>query len=610
MNRWQIFPLALLFLATSCKDPSKKQVFLRDSAGFDEVYALKDTYPDSALTLFDSFKDTVDLVEMYRVSPRKYYDYQILEAELDYKNNFLVENGDLVLEAAAYYDTVVPYRRVALGPSETEFMRARAFYYAGVVELQENRSVEALQHYLSALRIMDTLNGELCLVPHRTNNKDYLHFTGLIYNRIGWVFYVNDLWDETQTALERAIDCFHAEGNVLGELPNYSVLGEIMMTKGDRQAAMHYYRIVDSLNGATDSIPPCMDWDCQLNEVLRMYENDEKPAAYQLIYSVLEQDNDSSTLKQLRFHLGRFYYEDHEYDSALAYLGDGMQDFSYQTIASLDMIIKMCNELGYSEKAAYYNEVLAHVSMERIEQMRVGSQLSSLFDNYLNEREDSKRGGRFWLIISVILLVVVLLLIFDYHRYRKRKRIHKSSSEAYERQRIQLEREIEKAQAESMKQEERIKNLESELIKVIARRDVSSMTFMERVKVLEETPIGKRVRLVTEANVKAGVAYPELVLSRSQLTQLVNAVDTVFPKFSSKLIDMYPRLKYSDVVYCCMYILGISEVQAAALTGKTYQAVWMRSGKLHEIFDSKSDLQVVLFDILKKMHIDGMIANN
>ena len=112
-------------------------------------------------------------------------------------------------------------------------------------------------------------------------------------------------------------------------------------------------------------------------------------------------------------------------------------------------------------------------------------------------------------------------------------------------------------------------------------------------------PISKRVRKVLDANVKAGASYPELVLSDNQMNMLVNAVDAVFPKFSVKLIERYPRLKRSDVVYCCMYILGITEIQAAALTGKTYQAVWKRSLKLHNIFDNKADLQFVLHDMLR-----------
>ena len=112
-------------------------------------------------------------------------------------------------------------------------------------------------------------------------------------------------------------------------------------------------------------------------------------------------------------------------------------------------------------------------------------------------------------------------------------------------------------------------------------------------------PVCKRILKIKQSNVKAFSSYPEMVLSDNQLTMLVNAVDAVFPKFSVRIIEMFPRLKRSDVVYCCLYVLGITEVQAAALTGKTYQAVWTRSLKMHEIFDNKSSLQLILHGFLK-----------
>ena len=151
----------------------------------------------------------------------------------------------------------------------------------------------------------------------------------------------------------------------------------------------------------------------------------------------------------------------------------------------------------------------------------------------------------------------------------------------------------------SEQKEETIKELQSKLDKVISAPDFYKLPFDKKLEALYETPICQRVFKVREANVKAFSSYPELVLSENHKTMLVNAVDAVFPKFSVDIIEMFPRLKRSDVVYCCLYILGITEVQAAALTGKTYQAVWTRSLKLHEIFDNKSSLQLVLHGFLK-----------
>jgi hypothetical protein len=134
---------------------------------------------------------------------------------------------------------------------------------------------------------------------------------------------------------------------------------------------------------------------------------------------------------------------------------------------------------------------------------------------------------------------------------------------------------------------------------VLSNPDFHTLPFDQKLENLNEMPICQRVLTVREANVKAFSSYPELVLSENHKTMLVNAVDAVFPKFSVRIIEMFPRLKRSDVVYCCLYILGITEVQAAALTGKTYQAVWTRSLKMHEIFNNKSSLQLVLHSYLK-----------
>ena len=603
MNYWQKGFLFLLLLVVSCKNSYKNEISLRHHQGFEQVFELKDYYPDSALSLFNSITDTLDLVGFQRKMPRQFFDYQVLYTEL-YRNTQEVDNGALVLEAARYYDTLLTGRCPWRSQPEISFMYARANCFAGYFECEQGLSVEALEHFISALRIMDGLNGERDLFSKRDKNPEYLHFTALIYNRISWLFYVNDLWDEAIECLEMANEYLQLEGNMQGVFSNYSVLGEIKMTQGDQEAAKAYFSVADSLKTAGGYQLTIQDWDCKLNEASLMYEKGMKPEAYELIYQTLNRYDEAFIVSQLRFHLGRFYFEDHEYDSALLYLGDGFQEFTYQTVASLDMLAKMCDSLGRADDAAYYNSCLNHVFFSQMDQMHSTSKLSSMFDSYLDSRKDYRRKNRIYLAICIVVLLFVSQIMFAYIDYKRREKKHKVDALALERQKLNLERKIEKAQAISSQQEEKIKGLEDELIKVIARRNLDSLSLEDRVKVLAETPIGKRVCMVTGANVKAGVAYPELVLSRNQLSQLVHAVDTVFPKFSSRIVEMYPRLNYSDVVYCCLYILGITEVQAAALTGKTYQAVWMRSSKLHEIFDNKSDLHLVLFDILKNIQND------
>jgi hypothetical protein len=221
-----------------------------------------------------------------------------------------------------------------------------------------------------------------------------------------------------------------------------------------------------------------------------------------------------------------------------------------------------------------------------------------LYEDYKAYRKELKQKDIFNFVLLVVGLLLIILTI-DSVLIEWRRRKHRKEIEAHEKAKALLEEEILTTKTASRNKEEKIKSLEIELKKTISNPDFQKLPFDKKLETLYEMPICKRVCLVKSANVKAGVAYPEMVLSESQMTTLVNAVDAVFPKFSLELIKKYPRLKRIDVMYCCMYILGVTEVQAAALTGKTYQAVWTRSMKLHEIFDNKSNLQLVLHNFLK-----------
>jgi hypothetical protein len=209
-----------------------------------------------------------------------------------------------------------------------------------------------------------------------------------------------------------------------------------------------------------------------------------------------------------------------------------------------------------------------------------------------------RKTDELFFIVLIIVLLSFIIAVDSVFIHSRAKR-HQLEIANHARITASLEGEIESARQVSRSKEEQIKTLETKLNQVISNPEFQHLPFEKKVETLMEMPICKRVLMVKNANVKAGVSYPEMVLSENQMSALVNAVDAVFPKFSVRIIEKYPRLKRSDVVYCCMYILGVSEVQAAALMGKTYQAVWTRSLKLHEIFDNKSNLQFVLNGFLK-----------
>lgn len=217
---------------------------------------------------------------------------------------------------------------------------------------------------------------------------------------------------------------------------------------------------------------------------------------------------------------------------------------------------------------------------------------------YTADKREAHNKSIFLFITSIVVLLV-LVLVIDTIWLEKRRRRHQADKERHRRIKSQLEQQLEGALEEARHREKKISELEAELEKTVGSPDFQQQPFNKKMEVLKKMPICLRACRVLDYNVKAGIAYPELALTDHHLGQLVNAVDSVFPKFSVRMIEKYPRLNRSDVIYCCLYILGINEIQAAALTGKTYQAVWKRSTKLHEIFCNNSDLMFFLHNILK-----------
>ena len=229
--------------------------------------------------------------------------------------------------------------------------------------------------------------------------------------------------------------------------------------------------------------------------------------------------------------------------------------------------------------------------------------MNLMYEDHKSASKDAKHKDILLFVVCCVLLLITILFIVVFVFVRRRRR-HTEEIEARERIQASLEDEIESMRSVSQQKEATIQALQSKLDMVVSNPDFQKLPFDSKMETLYEMPICKRILQVKKANVKAFLSYPELKLSDNQFTMLVNAVDAVFPKFSSWLIETYPRLKRYDVFYCCLYILGVTEAQAAALSGKTYQAVWIRSVKLREIFDNKSSLQIILHGFLKDWKIE------
>lgn len=567
--------------------------------GFAEVYSLKDYHPEDAMRVMQSIEDTLDLNRLQRQSPFLFNEYQVLRTELRHKNILPINDDTLTLKAFEFYDSLVTHSRVAAHDRVLFFQYARSLYYKAAVESQRDSKAKSFSDYLEALYAVDGLAGRRKAFRMGKANPEYEHFTALVYDRLAWFFYTSDEWEEALECIRYSNECFEKEGSALGLASNYTLMGDVMLAQGDKEASLVYYNQSDSIYDVLGAVNDFHDYGRLFHDALRISSGGDIEGSIRMLNDALsEPDGDDRISRQIHFMLAYSFLEMHEADSALYHFDRSYPLLPRQTMKTYCNSIWLANSLGDTAKAARYGKLLADLSLERFYQKGDTARMAMQFVDYKKEKDTAIARSMLLYILSFVMLMIVII-VGEAFLIRHRGLRRKVDEEQHQRMLRSLEKQIDMTNAEARQREERITALQHELEKAIANPDFQKLPFSEKMDVLSQMPVSKRALRVMDSNVKAGVAYPELMMSDSQLGQLVKAVDAVFPQFSVKIIERYPRLNRSDVMYCCLYILGINEIQAAALTGKTYQAVWKRSSKLYEIFGNKADLSFILQDMIK-----------
>ena len=91
--------------------------------------------------------------------------------------------------------------------------------------------------------------------------------------------------------------------------------------------------------------------------------------------------------------------------------------------------------------------------------------------------------------------------------------------------------------------------------------------------------------------------YRDFALNKQQLLDLRLAVDRHFGQFTVRLKNAYPQLTNSDLDYCCLYLLGLTDADVAALMQRAYNTVIERNGKLRKVFGSDKPLPDTLMGL-------------
>ncbi len=612
MKRLLSIGILLLCLAVACN----RQVSEPAEGPSPELTAIDSLMwqqPDSALTvLMDYLSDDKDTA--CQVSTNETFDNhyaQLLASELLYKNDYAQTNRTELQQAVAYFDSLVReaggFKTPRNRNGQLVFLAARAHYINGVGYYENDSVVEACTEYIKALETMEGNFEEKELVGNKAK------FMALTNNRLLELFSNHFMQESAIVCAKQSLTY-----NKIEPLSPYSTANCLSKTglQFDKireiDSALFYY------NKALDALPDKNNLiyrDIVSSLALLAYNSEhDSETALDSLKSIAAQATDEVERMTRYSAIGDIYYEERQYDSAIVYLTSVYKKSNQillqrQAAEYLHDIYKNHRKtdkadefaLPHSESISAIPESQAQVSL-----------LNDLFKVYLNQKQEKKAIAErqkavrkaIYVIVPIAIMSVLVILIWAKRRERilSKKQLAETDralEEADKQHEQAMETILEAHRIEQAALSGRLKRSNQKLrdLKEQIKQQNGSANLEQAASFVEE-PI---CRLILERVHKGQflsqmdcTIYRDFALDKNQLAALRNAADCHFHQFTVRISKAHPELTHGDLDYCCLYLLGLTDADVAALMQRAYNTVNERNSKLRRIFDSKSPISITL----------------
>ena len=564
--------------------------------------------PDSALTCllpyFDTCKDTQFSVSTATAYDRHYAN--LLLAELLYKNDYAQTNRPALRRAVAYFDSLTftlndhsSLRRLIAGgdplsPTRNDqlfFLSARAHYINGVGYYEHDSAVDACKEYLKALEVMEEHFEEKEMVGKKAK------FMALTYTHLCRLYTDMYLHEQTIYFGKESLKYFqkhNAEPWHIAWALNH--IGGGYHVLGDYDSAYYYYN--KGLNILTDTTS-LMYRDIATGLAnLSYWERRTGEESINQLKAILSNANSDKEYYSRCLSIGETYYQEQQFDSAWYYLKKVFENTQSEDSKRLaaQRLVEICKAQGKEPEAMEYADFLVPFATMEEEQSYIKSQLTEQYKNHVQsrlerERQKEKMKTQRWtIVLAVSLLILMSFIIILYHR-NKRKKHNLETQIAAERHSHQIQQDALSGKLKQKSQE--VRELQDQ-IKQQNDRDAA----VEPTISFAEEPICRLImERVKEGQFKSQMdcsIYKDFALSKEQLMALHGAANRHFNHFTERLALAYPDLTKSDLDYCCLYLLGLTDADVAALMQRAYNTVNERNSKLRRIFGCKSTISATL----------------
>ena len=537
------------------------------------------------------------------------------------------------------------------------FLDARAHYITGVGYYENDSMVSACAEYLKALETMESHFDDKGLVGHKAR------FMAYTYNRLGDMFSEQFMMESAISCYENALVYCRIEPTSPQGVSNIlSRIGQQYDMKGEKEIARDYYGYaIDEMPSCDNlsyrnlvSIKALSDYRVGLGMeqpliVLKQIISQADDMSEQFSRSVAIGD---IFFEEKIYDSAMFYLE-----PVFFYAEDRLSQ-----IQAAEHLMALYDSLGEREKSDQCMRFLAQQKKSEGQNKALVSQLEDLFEAYTDQKqqkeaeEAQKKSIRKTVGIIVPIAVAVALIILVLAKLRSKKLL-KQQQEGAEKvlgeTEQQHEEELRQRQAEAEKMledkekhhQQEMEEKEAKARKELEERDKRHAEAIEAERQshrMEQAAMSGRLKRsnqeirelkgqirqqddwvtktqpaasftnepicrlilerVNEGHFKSKVdyiIYKDAALDKQQLLDLRLAADRHFGQFTVRLKKTYPKLTDGDLDYCCLYLLGLTDADIAALMQRAYNTVIERNGKMRKILGNENPLPITLTGIAK-----------
>ena len=574
--------------------------------------------PDSAFALLLQF---VGSPEADGLDTYNGHYCQLLISELLYKNDYAQTNRQDLQKAVAYFDSLVwlspPFKGVPEGRgiktnlsnqnNTIPFLTARAHYINGAGYYEKDSVVEACAEYLKALEVMEGWFDDKQL---KGKKAVFMTYT---YNRLTELFSAQFMMDPAIACGEKALQFCRIEPTSPDAVSNILYfLGRQYDKMNDiNNARLYYGKALEEITSRNNlvyrnivSSKALCDYQAGVGKALSL-------EALRDILKQAENDNERAT----RFLIiGTIYYTEKEYDSSLLYLEPlfNNKDNESLRLDAAEHLRVIYAQMGNIEKL---NECVHYIALQNesvAENKALISKLEDLFKTYLNQKQEKEaeaareKAIKKTIGIIVPIAFVVALAIFVLAKVRSKKLLKDQQEEA-DRKLGETEQQHRMQQAalsgRLKKSNEELRDVSMQLEQTLAKTPSESMPHDDYAAYVNTAICQYIVGVVHEQQFKSKMdylVYKDSALSKEQLLSLRNAAEKHLPRFVSQIRKQYSRLTESDMDYCCLFLLGLSEADVSALMQRAYTTVCDRSRKISRILGADDSLYHTLRNCLSE----------